>query len=95
MNMTPDFSGAWQALRDRAAAQLPPNFADNVLRRLRQPALSAREIADRLLVAACTAAACVVVVVFMHIRATQKINQVALAGWRQVSEQADSFASVP
>jgi hypothetical protein len=95
MNTTPDFSRGWHALRIRAAAQLPPDFADRVLRTLRRQTFSVRDAADRFLVAACTAAACFVFVVLVHTHNTQKINQVALADWRQVSAQADSYAAIP
>jgi hypothetical protein len=95
MNTTPDFSKAWHALRTRAAAQLPPDFADRVLRTLRQQAFSVRDVADRFFVAACTAAACLVFVVLVHTHNTQKVNEVALAGWRQVSAQSDSYAAIP
>jgi hypothetical protein len=95
MNTTPDFSGAWHALRARAAAQLPPDFADRVLRTLRLQAFSVRDAADRFFVAACTAAACLVFVVLVHTHHTQQINQVALADWRQISAQSDSYAAIP
>jgi hypothetical protein len=95
MNTTPDFSEAWRALRARAAAQLPPDFADRVLRTLRLQTFSVRDAIDRFFVAACTATACLVFVVLVHIHNTQKVNQVALADWRQISAQADSYAAVP
>ncbi|MGA3006774.1 MAG: hypothetical protein ABSE59_02665 [Opitutaceae bacterium] len=95
MNTTPDSSGAWRALRAHAAAQLPPDFADRVLRLLRTPVSPVREAADRLLIAACTAAACVLLVMLVHAHNTQKINQEAMANWRQFSTQADSYASLP
>jgi hypothetical protein len=95
MNTTPDFSKGWRVLRTHAAAQLPPDFADRVLRLMRTRPFSVRDAADRFLVAACTAAACILFVVLVHSHNTQKINQVALANWRQISDQADSFASIP
>ncbi|HXA81113.1 MAG TPA: hypothetical protein VNV14_07570 [Opitutaceae bacterium] len=95
MNTTPDFSEAWSALRTRAAAQLPPDFADRVLRTLRLQTFSVRDAADRFFVAACTAAACLAFVVLVHTHNIQKVNQVALADWRQISAQADSYTAVP
>jgi hypothetical protein len=95
MNTTPDFSEAWPALRSRASEQLPPDFADRVLRTLRLQNFSGRDVADRFIIAACTAAACVLLVVLVHSHKTQQINQVALADWRQVSAQADSYAAIP
>jgi hypothetical protein len=95
MNTTPDFSKAWDALLARAAAQLPGDFADRVLRILRARPFSFRDVADRLLVAACTAAACLLFVVLVHTHNTQKVNEVALADWRQISAQADSFTAIP
>jgi hypothetical protein len=95
MNTTPDFSKAWRALHTDAAAQLPGDFADRVLRILRTPTFSVRDATDRFLVAACTAAACLVFVVLVHTHNTQKTTQVALVDWRQISDQADSFASIP
>jgi hypothetical protein len=95
MNPTPDFSEAWSALRTRAAAQLPADFADRVLRTLRRQTFSVRDAADRFFVAACTAAACLAFVVLVHAHNIQKVNQVALADWRQISAQSDSYAAIP
>ncbi len=95
MNTTPDFSKAWHELRSRAAAQLPPDFADRVLRTLRLQTFSVRDVADRFFVAACTAAACLVFVVLVHTHNIEKVNQVALADWRQISAQSDSYAAIP
>jgi hypothetical protein len=95
MNTTPDFSEAWRTLRARAGGQLPPDFADRVLRTLRTQTFTVRDAADRFFVAACTAAACLIVVVLVHTHNTQKVNEVALADWRQISAQADSYAAVP
>ena len=95
MNTTPDFSEAWRALRTRASAQLPADFADRVLRTLRLQTFSVRDAADRFFVAACTAAACLLLVVLVHAHHTQQINQVALADWRQISAQSDSYAAIP
>jgi hypothetical protein len=95
MNTTPDFSEAWRKLRIQAAEQLPADFADRVLRTLRTTTFSIRDAADRFLVAACTAAACLLVVVLVHSHNTQKINQIAMADWRQISAQADSYAAIP
>jgi hypothetical protein len=95
MNTTPDFSAAWSELRNRAVAQLPADFADRVLRTLRLQAFSVRDAADRFFVAACTAAACLVFVVLVHTHNTQKVTEVAMADWRQVSAQSDSYAAIP
>jgi|HubBroStandDraft_3_1064219.scaffolds.fasta_scaffold556316_2 hypothetical protein len=95
MNTTPDLSEAWRKLRTRAAGQLPADFADRVLRTLRASTVSVRDAADRFLVAACTAAACLLFVVLVHAHNTQKTTQVALADWRQISAQADSYAAIP
>jgi hypothetical protein len=95
MNTTPDSPEAWRTLRARAAAQLPPDFADRVLRTLRAQTSPVRNAADRFLVAVCTAAACILFVVLVHTHNTEKINQVALADWRQISAQADSYAAMP
>ena len=95
MNMTPDSPEAWQALHRHAAAQLPSDFADRVLRALRTQAAAAQSAAGQMLLAACTAAACLVIVVLVHAHNTQKTNQEALADWQQISSQADLFASVP
>jgi hypothetical protein len=95
MNLTPDFSKAWHSLRTHAAAQLPPDFADRVLRTLRAQTFSIRDVADRFFVAACTAAACLLLVVLVHTHKTQQINQLALAHWQQVSAETDSYAAIP
>lgn len=93
--MTPDSPNAWLALRRHAAAQLPSDFADSVLAALRAPVSAARRAAGQFLVAACTAAVCLIVVVLVHAYDIQQTNQEALANWQQISAQADSFASVP
>lgn len=95
MNMIPDSPEAWRALRRHAAAQLPSDFADRVLRALRAPAGAVRRAAGQFLVAACTAAVCLLVVVLVHAYDIRVTNQEALANWQQISAQADSFASVP
>jgi hypothetical protein len=96
MNTTPDSPEAWRTLHRHAAAQLPADFADRVLRTLRtQTAAAAHSTAGQILLAACTAAACLVIVVLVHTHNIQKTNQEALANWQQISTQADLFASVP
>jgi len=95
MNMTPDSPEAWQALRRRAAARLPSDFADRVLRALHAPAAAVCSPAAQLFVAACTAAVCLLVVVLVHAHNLQETNQAALADWQKITAQADSFASVP
>jgi hypothetical protein len=95
MNTTPDSSEAWRKLRTRAAGQLPPDFADRVLRILRTRTFSVRDAADRFLVAAFTAAACLLLVVLVHRYKTQEINQVAMADWRKISADADQYAAIP
>ncbi|HZP59868.1 MAG TPA: hypothetical protein VFB27_06045 [Opitutaceae bacterium] len=95
MNLTPDTSKAWHALYRRAAAQLPPDFADCVLRALHAPANAVRRARGQFLLAACTAAVCLLVVVLVHVYDLEETNQEALADWQQISAQADSFASAP
>jgi hypothetical protein len=95
MNTTPDSSEAWRALRTRAAEQLPPDFADRVLRTLRTTTFSVRDAADRFLVAGCTAAACLLLVVLVHVHNTQKTTQIAMEDWRTISADADSYAAIP
>jgi len=52
-------------------------------------------VADRFIIAACTAATCLFLVVLVHTHNTQKINEVAMADWRQISAQSDSYAAIP
>ncbi|HTQ31281.1 MAG TPA: hypothetical protein VMI53_08730 [Opitutaceae bacterium] len=95
MNMIPDSPEAWFALRRRAVAQLPSDFADRVLRALSAPANAAQRATGQFLVAACTAAVCLLVVMLVHAYDIRETNREALADWQQISAQADSFASVP
>ncbi|HXA15332.1 MAG TPA: hypothetical protein VNW23_09415 [Opitutaceae bacterium] len=95
MNTTPDISKAWRELRASAAAQLPSDFADRVLRLVHVQTSPVRNAADRFLVSACTAAACLLFVMLVHTHNTQKTNEASLAGWKQISAQADSYASIP
>ncbi len=92
MNMTPDSPEAWHVLQRHAAAQLPSDFADRVLRALRAQTAT---VSGQLLLAAFTAAACLAIVVLVHTHNTQVTNREALADWQQISAQADSFASAP
>jgi hypothetical protein len=92
---TPPESRAWRQLHQHAAAQLPADFADRVLRELRQtrPASSggARVFLHPFAVSAYTAALCFAVVVFLHTRSTEQTNERHLAQWHEVAMQTASL----
>jgi hypothetical protein len=80
---------AWDLLRERAAAQITPGFADRVLR-------AARAGASPLFVAhfamcAATAALCLVVVALYDARASGDENARNIAGWGEVAAQASDL----
>jgi hypothetical protein len=93
--MNPDPSHAWHALRTHAGAQLPADFADRVLRAVRLQASATRSANSQLLTAACTGAACLLLVVLVHTHNTNNANQAVLPDWQQLSVQTDSIADVP
>ncbi len=92
---TPPESRAWRQLNQHAAAQLPADFPDRVLRRIRL-AHAERTGASRFFlhpfaVSAYTAAFCFVLVVIIHSRTTAAANERHLAEWQEVAMQTASL----
>lgn len=95
MNPQPDSPAAWQALRASGAARLPPDFPDRVLRALRAQPAATRNIAGQIMVATCTAAACLIAVFFVHQHELAVTSRQALADWQQVSTQTELLTELP
>ena len=94
MNTPPDHP-AWRQLQAHAAARLPGDFADRVLRtaRLTQPEPSAakRILLHPFAVSTYTAAACLIAVVILHTRQTDETSAQHLAEWQEVTMQTASL----
>jgi hypothetical protein len=94
MNTPPD-SRAWQQLQQHAAAQLPADFPDRVLRHIRlgdtQRTGASRYLLHPFAVSAYTAALCFALVVILHMRSTDKTNERHLAEWRELAMQTASL----
>jgi hypothetical protein len=94
MNPPPE-SRAWRQLNQHAAAQLPADFPDRVLRRIRLPRTDrtgpARFFLHPFAVSAYTAAFCLVLVVILHTRSTEEANARSLAQWHEVAMQTASL----
>ena len=95
MNM-PFESPAWRQLQVRAASQLTPQFADNVLRAAR---LSANEnnagFGRAWLVSAATATVCLVGLMFFHAQQIESTSAQHLAAWQDISAQTASLEPAP
>ena len=94
MNTPPDFP-AWRQLQSHAAAQLPGDFADRVLRAARlaepEPSPAKRILLHPFAVSTYTAAACLVAVVIFHTRSTEETSAQHLAEWQEVTMQTASL----
>ncbi|MGC4072113.1 MAG: hypothetical protein QM760_06270 [Nibricoccus sp.] len=92
---TPPESRAWHQLNQHAAAQLPADFPDRVLRHIRLTRAErtgpARFFLHPFAVSAYTAAFCFVLVVIIHSRSTAKTNERHLAEWHEVAMQTASL----
>ena len=101
MNTPPNRLPAWQHLRTHASAQLPANFADNVLRAARaQPggrlaSLSPAEFLHTFFVSAGTAVACLLLVIIVHATTTRFASLEHLADWEEISMQTASLDGAP
>jgi hypothetical protein len=80
---------AWALLREHAAAQIAPGFAERVLRAARIGA-SPLFIAHFAMCAA-TAAACLVAVALYHARASGDEDARSLASWGEIAAQANDL----
>jgi hypothetical protein len=92
---TPFNSHAWRHLRQHAAAQLSPQFADNVLRAARIDAADTRWTSSPFFVSAATAALCLLSVMLFHVRATNAASEQHLADWAEISVQTASIDPNP
>ena len=92
---TPFSSHAWRELQDRAAAELSPNFADNVLRAARagsgEVSFFQALAGSPFVVSALTAVICFMVVIMAHVHSTQVANDQRLADWQEISRQTASL----
>ena len=89
---------AWEQLRRHAAAQLPANFADGVLRAARQTAQPERSVSIFLSpfgLSLATAALCLVTVVAFHTHNTRTITEQRLAEWNEISMQVARLDPLP
>lgn len=95
---TPFSSHAWTALRDRAASQLRPDFADQVLRSARGP-LEIDEatgwFANPFTVSAATAAFCLLLVCLLHAHLTTAASLRHLEDWQEITMQTASLDPNP
>jgi hypothetical protein len=78
--------------QDQAAARLSPGFADRVLRAARAGIEAAPSLFGQLLLGAATAAACALVVIVVHTRATHAQDQRTLADWQEIATSADDLS---
>lgn len=92
---TPPESRAWRQLHQHAAAQLPADFPDRVLRRIRlahaERTGAARFFLHPFAVSAYTAAFCFALVVILHTRNTEETNARHMAQWHEVAMQTASL----
>lgn len=90
--MNPD-PQAWQHLKEAAAAQLPREFADNVIRMARPG--RAPSIASQFMLSVATVAVCFIVAVFYEEKISGADSDRVLADWQQIASAADDsgFAS--
>jgi hypothetical protein len=91
--MNPDLEQRlWRQRQDQAAARLSPGFADRVLRAARASLEAAPSLLGQLLLGAATAAACALVVVVVHTRATHAQDERTLADWQALATSADDLS---
>jgi len=100
MNTPPDPFSAWRQLSNHASAQLPANFADQVLRAARGGAvgLGTHEKPDfyhTFIVSAGTALACLLLVIIFHATNTRSISLEHLQDWEEISMQTASLDGAP
>jgi hypothetical protein len=81
---------AWMRLREHAASQLTPGFADRVLRASRARPSSPLFVAHFAMCAA-TAAACLAAVALYQSRVSGDENATNLAGWNEIAAQANDI----
>jgi hypothetical protein len=80
---------AWARLREHAASQITPGFADRVLRAAR--AVPSPLIVSHFAMCAATAALCMVAVALYHAQASGEENASSLASWNEIAAQASDL----
>lgn len=81
---------AWASLREHAASQLTPGFADRVLRAARARPSSPLFVAHFAMCAA-TAAACLAAVALYQSQRSRDDDAKNLAGWSEIAAQANDI----
>jgi hypothetical protein len=84
-------SEAWQHLREHGAAQLRPGFANRVIRAARAGAGAAPTFLRPFAVCAAMATLGLLAVSLYRDRAYTEENSRNLAGWQEITAQADDF----
>jgi uncharacterized membrane protein len=93
--MNPEIeSRAWSQLRSRAASRITPGFADRVLRAARAGVEAAPSILGQFLLGAATAAACALIVVLVHVRATHAQDDRSIEAWQAIASSADDLGQM-
>ena len=82
---------SWRLLREHAAAQITPGFADRVLRAARAGARATPLFMREFALCAATAALCVAAVVVYNKTSSGDENARNLAGWQEIVAQADDL----
>ena len=78
---------SWQRLREHAAAQLSPGFADRVMRAAHAAKAAAPSLFGQIMLSAATAALCFTAVAVFHgARTTDRQDE---TDWQQISATAD------
>ncbi len=91
--MNPELENqAWRRLRTYAAGRISPGFAERVVRAARAGVEAAPSLLGQFLLGAATAAACALVVVVVHSRATRVQDESSLADWQQIASSADDLS---
>jgi hypothetical protein len=91
-------SEAWRQLQNRAAHQLSPQFADNVLREARLDAGATEKtgwLSSPLVVSAATATVCLLTLVLFHVQRIEATSARHLADWQEISAQTASLDPSP
>jgi len=84
-------SFAWLALHDHAGSLLRPDFAGRTLRLARTVAPT---FLSQCVLSVSTAAVCLLVVLFVHLRQTANETERNLAGWQEIASESEQLAQV-
>ena len=83
---------AWRQLEAQGAAQLRPGFAERVVRAARA-ATEMPSLGSQFALSAATAVACLVTVLFLHMRSIDQADARNLAEWQQIVSAAEDMDS--